>query len=92
MLPQILKQADHLDIFHANAGAYIGGEAATGNPDAWDRMLNLNINAAFRSVHAVLQYMIDRKIGSAITGTTPAIDSSMMTSPLLRSIIYCRTA
>lgn len=50
-----------VDIFHANAGAYIGGPAAEGDPDAWDRMLNLNINAAFRSVRAVLPGMIERK-------------------------------
>ena len=85
MLPQILKQADHLDIFHANAGAYIGGEAATGNPDAWDRMLNLNINAAFRSVHAILQYMIDRKSGdvimtSSIAGVVPVMAEPIYTA------------
>ena len=60
MLPRILALAGSLDIFHANAGAYIGGPVAEGDPDAWDRMLNLNINAAFRSVHAVLPYMIER--------------------------------
>lgn len=54
LLPRILDAAGGLDIFHANAGAYVGGELIDGDPDAWDRMLNLNINAAFRSVHAVL--------------------------------------
>ena len=34
-----------LDIFHANAGAYVGGRVVEGDPDAWDRMLNLNVNA-----------------------------------------------
>ncbi|MFY8102325.1 MAG: SDR family oxidoreductase, partial [Allorhizobium sp.] len=46
LLPHILELAGGLDIFHANAGAYIGGPVAEGDPDAWDRMLNLNINAA----------------------------------------------
>ena len=54
MLPQILGAAGSLDIFHANAGSYIGGPVAEGDPDKWDRMLNLNINAAFRSVRAIL--------------------------------------
>ena len=48
MMPQILEKAGQLDIFHANAGAYVGGEVVDGDPDAWDRMLNLNINAVFR--------------------------------------------
>jgi ribitol 2-dehydrogenase len=38
MVPQILEQAGQLDVFHANAGAYIGGPLWEGNPDAWDRM------------------------------------------------------
>lgn len=78
MLPRIIEIAGKLDIFHANAGAYVGGPVADGDPDAWDRMLNLNINAAFRSVHAVLPYMIDQKSGdilftSSIAGVVPVI-------------------
>src|ERR1700688_2353151 len=53
LLPKILELTGGLDIFHANAGAYVGGDVLTGNPDEWDRVLNLNVNAAFRSVHAV---------------------------------------
>lgn len=78
MLPRILDIAGGLDVFHANAGVYIGGPVAEGDPDAWDRMLNLNINAAFRSVHAVLPYMIEKKTGdilftSSIAGVVPVI-------------------
>src|SRR5579871_2515269 len=51
MMPEILGKMGQLDILHANAGAYVGGEVASGDPDAWDRMLNLNINAVFRTVH-----------------------------------------
>lgn len=78
MLPKILQLAGGLDIFHANAGAYIGGEIVGGNPDDWDRMLNLNINAAFRSVHAVLPHMVLQKSGdiiftSSIAGIVPVM-------------------
>jgi ribitol 2-dehydrogenase len=78
MLPRILEVAGGLDIFHANAGAYVGGPVAEGDPDAWDRMLNLNINAAFRSVHAVLPHMIAQKSGdilftSSIAGVVPVV-------------------
>uniref|UniRef100_S0DFR4 Putative ribitol 2-dehydrogenase n=1 Tax=termite gut metagenome TaxID=433724 RepID=S0DFR4_9ZZZZ len=78
MLPRILELAGRLDIFHANAGAYIGGPVAEGDPDAWDRMLNLNINAAFRSVHAVLPHLIAQRSGdilftSSIAGVVPVV-------------------
>jgi ribitol 2-dehydrogenase len=78
LLPKILEVAGRLDIFHANAGAYVGGPVAEGDPDAWDRMLNLNINAAFRSVHAVLPHMIAQKSGdilftSSVAGVVPVV-------------------
>ncbi|MDR9771943.1 SDR family oxidoreductase [Rhizobium hidalgonense] len=78
MMPAILEKAGQLDIFHANAGSYIGGEVLGGDPDAWDRMLNLNVNAAFRSVHAVLPHMVERKTGdiiltSSVAGLVPVV-------------------
>ncbi|UDL89243.1 SDR family oxidoreductase [Mesorhizobium sp. PAMC28654] len=78
MMPQILDKAGQLDIFHANAGAYVGGQIVDGDPDAWDRMLNLNINSVFRSIHAVLPHMIERKTGdiivtSSIAGLVPVV-------------------
>lgn len=78
MLADIIELAGGLDIFHANAGAYIGGPVAEGDPDVWDRVLNLNINAAFRCVRAVLQHMIAQRSGdiiftSSIAGVVPVI-------------------
>lgn len=78
LLSAVLDRVDHLDIFHANAGAYVGGEVAEGDPDSWDRMLNLNVNAAFRSVRAVLPHMIGRRSGdivmtSSIAGLVPVV-------------------
>ena len=78
MMPGILEKAGQLDIFHANAGSYVGGEILNGDPDAWDRMLNLNINSVFRSVHAVLPHMVERKTGdivvtSSIAGLVPVV-------------------
>lgn len=78
MTARILDRAGGLDIFHANAGAYVGGDVVSGDPDAWDRVLNLNINAAFRSVHAVLPHMVEQKSGdiiftSSIAGLVPVV-------------------
>ncbi|KAB7898814.1 SDR family NAD(P)-dependent oxidoreductase [Rouxiella sp. S1S-2] len=78
ILSGILELTGRLDIFHANAGAYIGGPVEEGDPDVWDRVLHLNINAAFRSVRAVLPHMISQKSGdiiftSSIAGVVPVI-------------------
>jgi ribitol 2-dehydrogenase len=77
-LPSILNQLGGLDVFHANAGGYVGGALVEGDPDEWDRMLNLNINSAFRTVHAVLPHMVAQKSGdiimtSSIAGVVPVI-------------------
>ena len=78
MTPSILEKTGQLDIFHANAGAYVGGEIVGGDPDGWDRMLSLNINAVFRTVHAVLPHMVERKTGdiivtSSVAGFVPVV-------------------
>jgi ribitol 2-dehydrogenase len=78
MLPQVLERAGGLDIFHANAGAYIGGQVLEGDPDAWDRMLGLNVNAVFRTIHAVLPHMVQQRSGdiivtSSVAGVIPVV-------------------
>ena len=85
MMPQILDKAGKLDVFHANAGSYVGGDVVGGDPDAWDRMLNLNVNAVFRSVHAVLPHMVERKTGdiivtSSIAGHVPVVVEPIYTA------------
>lgn len=78
LLPRILALAGGLDIFHANAGGYVGGDVVDGRPDDWDRVLNLNVNSAFRSVHAVLPHLVAQKSGdivftSSIAGVVPVV-------------------
>ncbi len=78
MMPAILETAGGLDIFHANAGAYIGGNVVEGDPDVWDRVLNLNINATFRTIQAVLPHMVAQKSGdiiatSSVAGVVPVV-------------------
>lgn len=78
MLPQILEKAGRLDVFHANAGAYVGGDVLEADLDAWDHMLNLNINAAFRSVQLVLPHLAKQGSGdviltSSVAGVIPVV-------------------
>ncbi len=85
MVPDILEKAGRLDIFHANAGAYVGGDVHGGDPDAWDRMLNLNINSVFRCIHAVLPHMVERGSGdivvtSSVAGVVPVVVEPIYTA------------
>lgn len=72
MMPQILDRTGRLDVFHANAGSYVGGDLLDSRPEEWDRMLNLNINAVFRSVGEVLPHMMERKTGDIVVTSSVA--------------------
>ena len=62
----IEQRFGRIDILFANAGLYVAGEAAEGDPDEWDRMIALNVGAVFRCVRAVLPGMIARKSGDIV--------------------------
>ncbi|GLQ08159.1 ribitol 2-dehydrogenase [Devosia yakushimensis] len=66
MIPEILEKVPHIDILYCNAGTYIGGELTETTPEAIDKMLNLNVNAVMKNVHAVVPHMIERKTGDIV--------------------------
>lgn len=72
LVPQILEKTGQLDVFHANAGLYIGGDLVDADPHAIDRMLNLNINVVMKNVHDVLPHMIERGTGDIIVTSSLA--------------------
>ncbi|MCP3474331.1 SDR family oxidoreductase [Bradyrhizobium sp. CCGUVB1N3] len=66
LLPRVLEKTGQLDILHANAGTYIGGDLVDADSTAIDRMLNLNVNVVMKNVHDVLPHMIERRSGDVI--------------------------
>ncbi|WP_025732338.1 SDR family oxidoreductase [Carnimonas nigrificans] len=57
LVPTILEKVEKIDIFHCNAGVYIGGDLSETTPQSIDRMLNLNINVVMKNIHAVAPHM-----------------------------------
>ena len=72
LVPRILEIAGPLDIFHANAGTYVGGDLVDADTSAIDRMLNLNVNVVMKNVHDVLPHMIARGTGDIIVTSSLA--------------------
>ncbi|MHC2333535.1 SDR family oxidoreductase [Bradyrhizobium sp. USDA 4454] len=72
LLPQVLEKAGQLDILHANAGIYVGGDLVDAETGAIDRMLNLNVNVVMKNVHDVLPHMIARGAGDIIVTSSLA--------------------
>jgi len=71
-VPRIVELTGHLDILHANAGTYIGGDLIKADPATIDRMLNLNVNVVIKNVHDVLPHMIERGVGDIIVTSSVA--------------------
>ena len=72
LMPEVLARAGQLDIFHANAGLYVGGDLVDAEHDAIDRMLNLNVNVVMKNVRDVLLHMTERKSGDIIVTSSLA--------------------
>jgi len=72
MPERILALGGRLDVFHANAGLYVGGDLVDASDDAIDRMLNLNINVVMKNVRGVLPHMIARGRGDIIVTSSLA--------------------
>ena len=72
LLPKVLDKAGQVDILHANAGIYVGGDLVDADSAAIDRMLNLNVNVVMKNVHGVLPHMIERRTGDIIVTSSLA--------------------
>jgi len=76
LVPRVLQRFGKLDIVHANAGLYVGGDVSSGDADAWDRMLTLNVNSVFRLVRSALPHLKERQTGDIIV--TSSISGHMV--------------
>lgn len=66
LIPQVLEKTGKIDILHANAGIYIGGNLVEASNDTIDRMLKLDVNVVIKNVRDVLPHMIENKSGDVI--------------------------
>jgi len=63
VVQETIARFGRIDILLPNAGIYIPGEVAEGDPDAWDELMAINVNSVFRLVHAILPGMIKQDGG-----------------------------
>ncbi len=61
-----LDHFGRIDVLFANAGIYIPGQAAEGDPDAWATLMDVNVDGVLRCVHAVLPHMMAQQSGDIL--------------------------
>lgn len=61
-----LARFGRIDLLLPNAGLYIPGDVVEGDPDAWDRLLAINVNSVFRLIRAALPGMVAQKGGQIL--------------------------
>jgi ribitol 2-dehydrogenase len=66
MVDKTIEKFGRVDVMFANAGIYIPGQVAEGDPDAWTNLLNINVDAVLRCVHAVLPQMRAQQSGDIL--------------------------
>jgi len=71
-----------IDVLFANAGIYVAGKVAEGNPDEWDRLLMLNVNSVFRAVRAVLPHMQARRSGDILVTSSISAHQALHFEPV----------
>ncbi len=73
MVAGTLGRFGRVDVLFANAGLYIPGQIAEGDPAAWAKLVDVNVTGVMRCVHAVLpamraQHSGDILVTSSISG------------------------
>lgn len=66
MVDAAMARFGRVDVMFANAGVYIPGQAAEGDPDAWANLIDINVTGVLRCAHAVLPHMIAQRSGDIL--------------------------
>lgn len=66
MVQATLDRFGRLDVLFANAGVYIAGQMAEGDPEAWSQLMDVNVSGVMRCIHAVLPPMMAQRSGDIL--------------------------
>lgn len=79
---ETLARFGRVDILLANAGLYLPGDVVETDPDQFDEVIGVNVNAVFRAVRAVLPGMIERGSGEIIVTSSIAGHQALHWEPV----------
>lgn len=79
---ETLARFGRIDILLANAGLYLPGDLVESDPDQFDEVIGVNVNAVFRAVRAVLPGMIAQGSGEIIVTSSIAGHQALHWEPV----------
>lgn len=82
MMTIVKQKFGSIDILHANAGLYIGGDVVDGDPDDFDRLLDTNVNSVIRCIREVLPFMLAQGEGDIIATSSVSGHQAIQWEPV----------
>jgi ribitol 2-dehydrogenase len=82
MIGAVERAFGRVDVLFANAGIYIPGQVAEGDPDAWERMMAINVTSVFRAARRVLPGMMARGEGDIIVTSSISAHQALHWEPI----------
>jgi ribitol 2-dehydrogenase len=82
MVERVLEAFGRIEVLFANAGIYIPGEVAEGDPDDWDRLLRINVGSVFRAARRVLPGMMAQGRGDIIVTSSISAHQALHWEPV----------
>jgi ribitol 2-dehydrogenase len=82
VVAEALARFGRIDLLLPNAGLYIPGDVAEGDPDAWDELVAINVSSVFRLIHAVLPGMIAQKSGYILVTSSVSGHQAIQWEPI----------
>lgn len=72
MVAETLAHFGQLDVVFANAGMFIEGDLADGDPEHWAAGIDLNVTAVCRTLRATLPHLVAQKSGHVLVTASVA--------------------
>lgn len=82
MVERTLDRFGRIDVLFANAGVFIMGDYATGDPDAYTNLLKVNVDGVMRCMHAVIPAMKARGAGDILVTSSIAGHEELHLGPV----------
>lgn len=88
MVTGTITQFGRIDVLFANAGLYVPGLVEEGDPNAWAKLIEVNVTGVFRCIHAVLPHMIAQHSGDILVTSSIAGVTEMRGEPIYSASKY----